>query len=337
MQLIMKDMGHNLLILPKHANPLDTYHCSDHQAYFSDEVPRNMAKHRHLASKYYTAILQTRIQIDGHPVILTGLAPVHRSDESAEKPHLVTALQPGQARVGAAAANALGLSPGERMTVLSESFTVAEHLRARGSMDDYRVYLPLADCQRLLNRPGQINAIFAFLCMHGLTLNGVSQYQQQAFAELFPDFQIITKMSIARARYLARMTTNRYLYYLLAIVLCITVIIIVITGLQEVSERTRELGVLLAMGANYPSIMGLYLAKLLAIALCAACVGFVVGSSMSQGLLTSVLVTNTRRITVLWSQLPRVMGMTCLVAFLAQTIPMIKMMRIDPNRVLLEE
>jgi putative ABC transport system permease protein len=133
------------------------------------------------------------------------------------------------------------------------------------------------------------------------------------------------------------MTTDKYLYYLLAIVLCITVVIIVITGLQEVSERTRELGILLAMGANYFYIVGLYLAKLLTIALLAALVGFIVGTHLSQWLLSPVLVANTRSIAILWSQLPGVIALTCLVAFLAQTIPMIKLTRIDPTTVLIEE
>jgi len=133
------------------------------------------------------------------------------------------------------------------------------------------------------------------------------------------------------------MTTDRYLAYLLGIVLCITVVIIVVTGFQEVSERKREVGILLAMGVGYTYIIGLHLLKLLAIALLASVTGFFIGSYLSRSLLAAVLVANTRPVAVVWDQLPSVMGLTCLVAFLAELLPMAKLVRMDPNAILIEE
>ena len=52
MQLIMKNMGHNLLILPKNANPIDTYLCTTQQLLFPEEVTTQMAKQMQLASRY---------------------------------------------------------------------------------------------------------------------------------------------------------------------------------------------------------------------------------------------------------------------------------------------
>ena len=45
MQLIMKNMGHNLLILPREADPLDTYRCTDKQVLFDEDVTFRMAEH----------------------------------------------------------------------------------------------------------------------------------------------------------------------------------------------------------------------------------------------------------------------------------------------------
>ena len=337
MQLIMKNMGHNLLILPREADPLDTYRCTDKQVLFDEDVTFRMAEHTQLASKYYASVLQERVGLPGGSVILTGIVPVHRSDETREKGHLVTAIPPGRARLGAEAARLLKATVGDRITVLSGGYQVAEVLESLGSMDDFRVYLPLDECQKLLGRPKQINAILAFLCLHGTSLRGVSRHQEKAFSKLFPDFRIITRTRIAQGRYLARMTTDRYLAYLLGIVLCITVVIIVVTGFQEVSERKREVGILLAMGVGYTYIIGLHLLKLLAIALLASVTGFFIGSYLSRSLLAAVLVANTRPVAVVWDQLPSVMGLTCLVAFLAELLPMAKLVRMDPNAILIEE
>ena len=120
-------------------------------------------------------------------------------------------------------------------------------------------------------------------------------------------------------------------------VLCITVVIIVVTGFQEVSDRRRETGILLAMGVRYVYVIGLYVAKLLAVAVLASGTGFLIGSFLSRWLLAPVLVARTRTVAVLWGQLPSVIGLTCLVALLAELLPMIKLVRMDPNAILIEE
>ena len=156
-------------------------------------------------------------------------------------------------------------------------------------------------------------------------------------ARHFPGFRTITKTSLAQGRYLARMTTTRYLYYLLAIVLAVTVALIVIAGVQEVSERIREVGILLAMGAGYSYIVSLYVVKLLVLALLASTTGFFIGSGLSKLLLVDVLTSNTRPIGVLWGQMPSTIALTCVVAIAAEAIPMIKLIRMNPNSILVEE
>ena len=84
MQIIMKNMGHNLLILPKRVEPLDTYHCTEHQVLFSDEITTRLAQNVELGSRYYTSILQTREIVSGKTLLLTGIQPVSRADETAE-------------------------------------------------------------------------------------------------------------------------------------------------------------------------------------------------------------------------------------------------------------
>ena len=337
MQLIMKNMGHNLLILPKDADPINTYLCTDKQVVFSDEVTQRMARQMQLASRYYASVLQARELVNGKTLFLTGIQPVHRRDETAEKSHIVHEIPLGQVRLGMAAARVLGVSAGDSVTLHSRIFAVEEVYLTQGTIDDYRVYLPLADCQQLLNRSGQINAILSFLCLHGTSQGGVSRYQQQKMEEFFPDYQIVTQLRIAQGRYLARMTTNRYLFYLLAIVFWITVIVIAMTGFQEVSERRREVGILLAMGARYPYIAGLYIVKLLILAVAAASAGFLIGSMLSQELLSPILTSNTRPITFIWDQCPKVLGLACLAVAIAAVLPIVKLVRVDPNVILTEE
>jgi len=337
MQLIMKHMGQNLLIVPKRAEPLGTYLCTSGQTCFAEDITPEMCQHLELDFRYYVSVLQQRIEVDGKMVVLTGIEPVKRSDETAEKEHLTSPVPRGQTKLGAQAACILALSRGDSLEIRSRSLDVAEVLEPQGSLDDYRVYVNLHDAQALLDKPDQINVIRAFLCMHRGSLPEVMQHGKESMAKLFPDFRVIAKTNIARARDLARRTTSGYLYYLLALVLGITVVIIVVTGLQEVTERRREIGILLAMGTRYAYIVGLYVAKLLVIAVLASVSGFLVGSSLSRELLSSTLVTHTRPVAAIWSQLPQVILLTCLVVVFAAFLPVAKLVRIDPNIILAEE
>jgi ABC-type lipoprotein release transport system permease subunit len=250
---------------------------------------------------------------------------------------MVTAVPAGTVRLGSAACGVLGVEVGASIEVLGSRFTVGETLPARGTIDDYRVFMSLSECQRLLGAEGRINLILAFMCLHRGGLEASDRYQASEMEKALPGFRHITKTDIARGRYMARMTTAKFLYYLLAIVLAITVFVIVITGLQEVSERTREAGILIAMGTGYTYIVGLYMAKMLALALAASVSGFLFGSKLAVWLTSPFLVVQTMRVSVLWGHLPHVVALTCLVALGAEIVPMVKLLRLDPNVILMEE
>jgi len=338
MQIIMKNMGHNVLILPANSDPGQTHLCGPGQTLFSDTVTRDMAQELRLASKYYLSMLQERNEVNGKTVVLTGIEPVSRRDETREKRNLVVAIKPGRARLGSAAAEAFNVREGETITIMDRSFHVDQILSSQGTIDDSRVYIPLAQSQQMLNKPGKINAILAFLCLsYGPSLEKTCAHQDKVMARRFPGFRTIAKTNLAQGRYLARMTTTRYLYYLLGIVLAVTVALIVVAGVQEVSERIREVGILLAMGAGYSYIVSLYIVKLLVLALLASTAGFFIGSGLSKLLLVDVLTSNTRPISILWNQMPSTVVLTCAVAISAEVIPMIKLVRMDPNAILVEE
>jgi predicted lysophospholipase L1 biosynthesis ABC-type transport system permease subunit len=337
MQLIMKRMGHHLTILPKKAEPREAYLCTDRQVLFPDTVTAEMAKRLDLDSRYYTSVLQERRSIDGHSLVLTGIRPVHRPDETREKRHLTRSIPPGRVEVGARAADLLRAKKGGSVQIGDRSFAVDRVRRPEGTLDDYRIYLGLADAQAVLDRPGQINVIRSFLCMHRGTLPEVERHHRATLATLFPEYQAVTQRKIAVGRDLARRTTSGYLYYLLTLVLGITVVIIAVTGLQEVTERRQEVGILLAMGVGYSRIIALYVTKLLIIAAVASLTGFLIGSALSREFLSPVLVTHTRPVAVQWSQFPRILLLTSLVVLLASAVPMAKLLRLDPNVILTEE
>lgn len=337
MQLVMKQMGHHLLIIPRSVSPLAVYRCTDDQKLFADDVTHRMAEHTSLYSKYYVSVLQKLLTVSGGDLILTGIEPVKRPDETKEKSNLIKPVDAGTVRLGSGAARVLNAAVGDSVTLMGKAFSAVQTVPEKGSLDDFRIYLNLKDCQSLLGTGPKINCILSFECLHAGSLSKVEKHQRAELKRLFPEFRQITKMDIARGRYRARMTTRLYLKYLLVMIFAATVITIIITGLQEVRERKRETGLLLSIGAGYFYITGLYITKILIIALCSSVAGFIIGSYLSVSLVAPFAVTKTREVAVIWSRLPSVAVLACLLAAAAESVPMFMLVRLDPSIILMEE
>ncbi len=87
MELVMKNMGHNLLILPEQSDPWSVYQCSDGQLLFADGTAERMSQALSLSSRYYVSVLQGRVDVDSHELLLTGIEPVAKGRNSRERQH----------------------------------------------------------------------------------------------------------------------------------------------------------------------------------------------------------------------------------------------------------
>jgi putative ABC transport system permease protein len=162
---------------------------------------------------------------------------------------------------------------------------VAGILKPTDSADDLFVYMPLADAQKVFDRPGQITHILVRLddpqnmdqvvgnlrgCDAGLEMNVVP------LAHLFQSIQSL-------------IDSTRMLLF------CVALAAVLGAGaglsntiLMAVSERTREIGVLRALGGTQPQIFALVLWETLALCAAGAAVG-IVGSLASSAALETWL------------------------------------------------
>ncbi len=112
---------------------------------------------------------------------------------------------------------------------------------------------------------------------------------------------------------------------------------IAVTGLQEVQDRRYETGIFIAMGVSHYYLVALYLIKVLLIAALASVAGFLLGSSLAVQFAAPFLIVNTQPVTFVWSHLPLAMGISAAVAVLAEVLPVVKLLTLDPNVILAEQ
>ncbi|MBL8024790.1 MAG: FtsX-like permease family protein [Fibrobacteres bacterium] len=337
MQLIVKRLGHNLIILPDSTNPLDLYWCTDKQTTASEEVTAFLAGHGKLASRYFVGVLQSRIELKGKSYLLTGIEPVQRADESAEKGNMIRPVPEGTVRLGCMAAQQLGCSKGTTLLLKGTPYTVESVAKEMGDMDDYRVYLPLKTVQALTGQQGRIHYILAFLCQHSNDVDKSIERERLFLKQLVPEMTMVAKSNLIQGRALARQTTDKTLYYLLGLILVVTLMIIVISGSQEIAERRKETGILASMGAGYGYILSLYLIKIGILSLLASFSGFLLGSALAVHWTSGFLVTETAAVSFQWADFPLIAAVTLVTALVAESVPLLGLLRSAPSDILMEE
>lgn len=182
--------------------------------------------------------------------------------------------------IGLPLADKLGLQVGDQvnLSVNTSNGDVDEQLfTIRGiystqtsGFDTYTVFLPLQKAQTITRTENHASTIFVLL-------DDSSHAQAVADALQGPDYQVLTWMKMNDLIIQTEDLANGYIYILYLIVLAITATVIINTMIMSVYERTREVGILAAIGMKGRRIMAMFLAEASLIAVGGSLMGLVLG------------------------------------------------------------
>jgi putative ABC transport system permease protein len=187
-----------------------------------------------------------------------------------------------------------GLAENENLTVgqalafgpKKESFTIVGILERTGDQDDQFHFLPLAEAQRVFNKEGKITTI-------GVKLNDISKIAAvSGEMEKIPDIQVVTLTQVMGTIMNLAGSARSLLLTVIIIALIISAFGIINTRLMSVNERTREFGMMKAIGASGLDIGKMVLAETVFITLAGGAIGTmaaVVGSSLIEGFVKGML------------------------------------------------
>jgi len=139
--------------------------------------------------------------------------------------------------------------------------------------DDGVVFLPLAKAQAITQAENHASAIYVLL---------KERDQTDAVAEALKtdNYTIVTWKDANQLMVMLEEYSNSYLVVLYLIVLAITVTVIVNTLVMAVFERTREIGILSAMGMKSGRIMAMFFAESSLLAVGGIIIGLILGGLM---------------------------------------------------------
>ena len=176
--------------------------------------------------------------------------------------------------VGHTAAQTLKLKAGSSLMIGQEEFLVAGVLRENASQDDFAVFMALSEAQRVLGKEGRISLIeVSALCADCPIDDIVAQISAK-----LPHARV---SAVRQAMTLKMQTVEQVIRFSVAVsivVLLIGSLIVFVSMLSSVNERTKEIGVLRAIGFRQRHIIVVILTEAFAVSLAAGLVGWLMGS-----------------------------------------------------------
>ncbi len=214
------------------------------------------------------------VRVQGKPVLLVG---VDFAEELKMKQWWkVFGAEPKhdhELLLGSQTASILNVMPGDSLQIQGETFKVSGVLDQTGSQDDSLIFAPLAKVQRLLHKEGKITLVeVAALCSGCPIGDMVNQ-----LAELLPEAKVTAIQQVVAARLKTLDQFRRFSYAMAFVVIFIGSLIVFVTMMGSVNERTTEIGVFRAIGFRKTHIMRIILLEAALVSLLAGVVGYAVG------------------------------------------------------------
>jgi putative ABC transport system permease protein len=180
--------------------------------------------------------------------------------------------------LGAEAARVLGLTNGSRLTMNGREFDVSGIIEATGSQDDGLMFAPLAVAQSLLGKDGRISmAEVAALCSGCPIEEMVRQ-----IAEILPGANVMGIQQVVKGRMETLNHFQKFSYGVSALVLFVGSLMVLVTMMGSVRERTMEIGIFRAMGFRRSHVMRIIFYEAGIIAGVAGILGYALGFTATR-------------------------------------------------------
>ena len=231
---------------------------------------------------------------------------------------------------GADAATLLGLKQAQEIMLNGRTLHVSGILAPTGSQDDQLLFTTLPAAQSILDKPNQISMVeVAALCNACPIDEMVAQ-----IAEKLPTTKVMAIQQVVKGRMETLAQFRKFSYGLSVVVVLIGGLVVLVTLMGSVKERTEEIGIFRAIGFRQKHIMHIIFIETGLISSMAGVIGYLLGIS---GVWVGLILFGTNH-TVIVELNPVLaagaIAMALIVGLLASAYPAVMAARMDPNQAL---
>lgn len=303
----LEALGANVLLLPQGVSLEDYYAAEAHGATLPEELAAQLVLANLQGVQVVSPKLCMPVEYGGRQITLTGIMPqsdfeakaawqsaqvftnAHAGCKNAAVSHgdrselenlaqgrFVREMAANEAYVGSDLAADLELSVGKRITLLGHSFRISGIIPATGTVDDSRIFAHLHTVQRLAKKDEAVNVIEIMACCDDAAGGLVSQLK-----DMFPDVKVVTITQVVDTQVAVNRLMTRLSLLFFGILLAVGVASVAGTMFANVTERRREIGTLMALGATPGTVSRLFLGKALVVGLSGGILGYLAGTVLA--------------------------------------------------------
>jgi putative ABC transport system permease protein len=231
--------------------------------------------------------------------------------------------------VGADAAEALRLAAGDEVIIARRGFVVAAILQRTGASEDGVIMGDLHEIQEILNKKGKISMVEVSAFCRGCPISEIVLQ----LAEKFPDARVTALEQVVMSKMQSIEMFRSFSYGIATLVIAIGALLVFVTMMGAVNERTREIGIFRAIGFRQGHIMQIVLMEALAVGLVSGLLGFAGGSLIAWAVIPLIIQEGSASVLNLGlGGISVLLGIS--LSLLASLYPARKASRLDPSEAL---
>ena len=180
--------------------------------------------------------------------------------------------------IGSSAALRLGLTQDEQVTIAGNDFIVTGILQPTGSQDDELIIATLAVAQRLFAKEGLVSLVEVAALCAGCPIEDMVEQ----LAAVLPQAEVNAIQQVVKTRMHALAQFQTFALGISAVVLFIGALVVLVTMMGSVNERTREIGIFRALGFRRGHVVALIEIEAVTVSSFAGLFGYLLGMGATQ-------------------------------------------------------
>jgi len=193
--------------------------------------------------------------------------------------------QADEVLLGSEVAASLSLSPGDNLTFSGRKFVVAAVLHPTGASEDNAIIADLHESQKVLGKEGKISMVEIAAFCQGCPISEMTLQ----IAEKFPEAKVTALKQAVMSKMQSIEMFKSFSLGISVLVIFIGALLVFVTMMGSVNERTREIGIFRAIGFRRGHVMHIILLEAMIVGLVGGLIGFFGGSGIAWAMLPFVL------------------------------------------------